>query len=80
MPLSRRGKKSNVSTRVIQALADSTGTDAGNLPPLYESVDPDALVRLVESLDDPKGSIKFSHADHRLLISADGGVAVKPDE
>ena len=61
-----------VSERVIRAVAETTDTDPATLPPLYESVDPDALNELVDSMSD--GEISFEHADCEITVDSDGGV------
>lgn len=75
---------STVSARVIDALADAAGTDPMDVPPLYGTVDPDALDRLVASLGDTAGTspatIEFTHADHRVTITLDGNVTITLDE
>jgi len=61
-----------VSERVIRTVAEATDTDPAALPPLYESVDPDALNELVESMSD--GEVSFEHADCEITVDSDGGV------
>jgi hypothetical protein len=63
------------SERVVDALADATGTDPVALdPPLYEVVEPDALDAVVASSDDL--SVSFDYGDHRVVVHADGSVTV----
>lgn len=73
-----------VSTLVLEALEEVTGTDQLDLPPLYETIDTDALDRLVASLDGTEGDgravLEFSYAGHCVRITADGDVAVDSRE
>jgi hypothetical protein len=61
-----------VSERVIRTVAEATDTDPATLPPLYESVDPDALNELVESMSD--GEISFTYVGREVTVDSDGGV------
>ncbi|SEW18378.1 HalOD1 output domain-containing protein [Halobacterium jilantaiense] len=63
------------SLRVIHALADATDTEPHEVdPPLYESVDGDALDALVASATDLE--ISFDHGDHTVVVRGDGTVSV----
>lgn len=64
---------------IVEKLADSNGVDALEVPPLIESVDPDALEKLFdESEAADHVTIEFSHAGHRIVV--DGGrVSIDPD-
>lgn len=61
------------STQVIQALADAEGVEPTDLPPLYRSIDPDALDRLFRDGRGP-GSITFRYLGYRIQITDDGRV------
>lgn len=83
--VSRRSTNTGrVSTAVLEALEEVTGTDRLDLPPLYETIDSDALDRLVASLDGTDGdgpaTIEFSYAGHRVTVTDDGDVSVTPCE
>jgi hypothetical protein len=68
------GSEANVSERVIRAVADATGTDALELPPLYGTVDPDALDALVEGT--ANGEVSFVYANQEVTVTTDGTVAL----
>lgn len=69
-----------VSTAVIEAVADHAGVEPTDLPPLYESVESDALDALFQSL--PRGPLRrmgdvtFSYAGYFVRVTADGAVEV----
>lgn len=61
-----------VSERVIHAVADETGTDPLDLPPLYETIDPDALDALIDSLSD--GELTFRYTGCAVTIESTGAI------
>lgn len=60
------------SSRVIDAVARSKGVDATELPPLYETVDPDALDALCASYtnggDGTAMHIRFTYAGREVVV------------
>jgi hypothetical protein len=64
------------SEKVVYMVADHTSTDPLDLPPLYETIDPDALDRLLEDESSTTQSIEFRYADHLVRIAQDGTVDV----
>lgn len=71
-----------VTVTVAEALAEYTGVPAYELPPLYDSVDPDALDAVIRTLD-PEGAegrscVTFSalNSDYLVTVHADGGVEI----
>jgi hypothetical protein len=73
-----------VTPAVLEALEEVTGTDRLELPPLYETIDTDALDRLFASLsgadDVEPATFQFTYAGHRVTVTADGDVTVSPTE
>lgn len=67
----QRSRIDEISTTLLIELADRTNTNVVDLPPLYETIDPDALDRLVTrgvaSLE-----ITFDYVDHRITVWGDG--------
>lgn len=64
-----------ISVEIVDAIANSTGTDPLALdPPLYDVVDTDALDRLVEQGSSTR--IEFGYAGHTVVVDADGVVSV----
>ncbi|WP_459191479.1 HalOD1 output domain-containing protein [Halosimplex sp. J119] len=66
---------------IIEAVAAADRTDAGDLPPLSDAIDPDALNTLVDpSGDQPAPTrISFPYAGHDVTITADGDVVLDSD-
>ena len=76
----RTAETEPVSQTVVLAVADATGDDPMELPPLYDTVDPDALNRLFEDRTDGTerlgGSFEFAYADCDVTVRADGTVNI----
>ena len=66
---------------VVDAVARERGVDAVELPPLYESIDPDALNALFEPTEVRDevvtGVVHFEYAGCAVEAYADGRVAVE---
>ncbi|MDH5018927.1 HalOD1 output domain-containing protein [Halobacterium rubrum] len=70
-----RTERHPVSSRVVAALASATDTEPRNVdPPLYETVDADALDAVVASATDVE--LSFEHDGHTVVVRADGSVVV----
>lgn len=71
-----------VSHHVISAVADATGTDPGELEPLYHFVDPEALDRLFENPPSgaprSRGRVTFTMAGCEVRVEATGEVEAHP--
>lgn len=71
------------SSAVVKSVAAVTNTDPMDLPPLYESVDTDALDSFVESDagadagDDTNASLRFTFSGTVVTVSDDGEIAVE---
>lgn len=65
---------------VVQQLAERTGHDPVALPPISDTVDPEALDRLVQTGADGDGtfSIQFSYAGHQIEVDSDGAIRCTP--
>ncbi|WP_247730300.1 HalOD1 output domain-containing protein [Halovivax limisalsi] len=72
-----------VSTAVVFAIAETTGTDPLELPPLYDAIDPDSLDALFASLDPESASaaqLSFTLAGCDVVVDGAGRVTVSgPD-
>jgi predicted DNA-binding ArsR family transcriptional regulator len=68
------GAERSVSERVIRKVADVTNRDPVELPPLYHSIDPDAVNKLVDSLS--SGTIHFTYANQEIEITSRGEIAL----
>lgn len=75
---------SSASTDVVQAVvetvANKESTDPENLPPLYYSIDPDALQDLVSRKDDQFEKITFRYYGHVIAVDSDGTASIIIDE
>jgi hypothetical protein len=63
-----------ISKRVVQTVAKTTNTDALELPPLYDAIDPDALDTLVGAMSD--GTVSFIYAGHEVTVASDGTISL----
>lgn len=63
-----------ISEQVVQRMERATGLNPGEMPPLYDSIDPDALDTLVTRMAD--GEIRFRYIDHWIVITSSGDVQI----
>jgi len=66
--------ESTVSEQIVDHVASATGTDPLELPPLYESVDPDALNALVSGPGDVE--VSFLYADREVCVESGGEISI----
>jgi hypothetical protein len=64
-----------ITERVVEAVAVRDGVSVAELPPLYETVDPDALEVLFR---DTTGTLCFEYHEYEVRVDHDGGVEVSP--
>ncbi len=69
------------SLAIIATLADILNTDPIDIAPLYESVDPEILDRIVERRNGATGDIHvvFTHEDHIITIHSYGVIEITPE-
>lgn len=69
------------STAFVEAVADATGRDPTDMPPLYEYVDADALNEVVARSTDRPGSITvtITYDDVTGRLGSDGELTVLTD-
>jgi len=69
-----------ISTQIIEAVAETTGVDPLELPPLYETIDPETLNALVtDSEFGQSGSlniVRFAYAGYMVAVYGDQTVEV----
>lgn len=66
-----------VSTAVIEAISSLTGRSTLDLPPMYATIDPDALDALfADRLTD--GAVSFTYVGHRVTVHADRTIELTP--
>lgn len=72
------GDETPVQT-VVGALAEAEGVDATDLPPLFETIDPDALNRLFHNDDESEREetmLSFTIDNWNVFVRADGLIRV----
>lgn len=65
------------SERVVRVVADETGVDPLDLPPLYDTIDTDALNAAVDGLE--SGSVRFDYAGLSVTVGGDGSVTTSEE-
>lgn len=69
------------STAVIETIAIAANADPSGIEPLYESVDPDALDRLIQSdgtrPTDNATTVSFTVSEYEVSVNSGGTVAVR---
>jgi hypothetical protein len=73
------GGEQLLSTTVISAVADATGAQPLDLPPLYEAINPDTLDSLFRPTDEGGGvpdQITFTYSGYAVTVHGDGTVIV----
>lgn len=74
-----RGTDQSASLAVVEAVAHAEAVDPTDLPPLHETIDPDALDAIfsTDPPGDPAEAVSFSYCGHRVTIFADGAVTLE---
>ncbi len=71
----------SLSFSVIVTVADAKGVDPTELPPLHDTVDPDALDALFTTRQDSEGqpsdAVIFTYADRRVMVTRDGQISLE---
>jgi hypothetical protein len=63
------------SLTVVNCVADRESVDVATLPPLYESIDPDALDKLIEREGySPFVQVQFEYHGYDVTVGRDGVV------
>lgn len=75
---SRRASGEQVVSEIIERIAEIEGSDPLDLtPPLAESIDPDALEKLVGSADETV-EIKFAYYGYTVTVYGNGDFCLVP--
>jgi hypothetical protein len=69
------GKHMDTSERVVQGVSNLKSTDPLDLPPLYDSIDPEALGAVIDRMDE--GEVVFTYAGTEVTVTADGVIDVE---
>lgn len=62
------------SHAIIDAVTEETETDPEELPPLYGTIDPEALDRLFANR--PKGTVTFSYCGFEVTVERNGEITI----
>lgn len=65
---------SSTSEQVVQTVAERSAIGALDLPPLFDTLDPDALDTLVREMDE--GQVSFVYAGYDITVDSRGAIAV----
>ncbi|WP_167768636.1 HalOD1 output domain-containing protein [Haloarcula amylovorans] len=65
----------SLSERIVQRVATTTNSDVVELPPLYDSIDPDALDMTVKEMSG--GAISFKYAGHEVTVTHGGAIRLE---
>lgn len=69
-----------VTAEVVSTVADRKRVSEETLPPLYDSIEPNALAELYEHADNASDTellVKFSYAGHRITIEGPGEIYIE---
>lgn len=75
-----------VVVTVVEALAEHAGVPAHEIPPLYDSVDPEALDAVVRTLDPEvvggrvRVTLSILDSEYVVTVHADGGVEIDEND
>ncbi|MFC6964796.1 HalOD1 output domain-containing protein [Halocatena marina] len=70
----------SITSAVVSRIAASTGRDETELPPLYETLDPDALDELFCSSTANMATLSFKYAGQQVTIHSDRTIHLAPQE
>lgn len=68
------------SMAVVGAVADTLETDPLELDPLFETIESDALDKLLRSTDDTDVTVSFSYAGCDVTMTGDGRIQLSVTE
>ncbi len=69
-----RAAHTETTERIVETVATTKSVDPLDLPPLYDSIDPEALEKLVDRMDE--GEVVFTYAETEVTVTEDGSVDV----
>ena len=62
------------SMLIVETIADLTDQDAQDLPPLYDSVDPDAVDRLFSHNGAQQLKLEFQYKGFQVTVDSNGSI------
>lgn len=68
----------DITTRILEEVAEREGCDPLDLPTPYDSIDADALERCIESVE-PAATVRFSYRWYTITVRGDGEIAVEAE-
>lgn len=79
-PTSAHPPALSASESIVIAIADAEDVSPLDLPPLYSTIDPDALDAFIGSLngtpDEREGSATFAYGNYEVTVTEGGGVSL----
>lgn len=70
----------SASESIVSAVANAKAVSPLDLPPLYSSIDPDALDAFVASLNDTRGerggAVTFAYDSYEVTVTGNGDVSL----
>lgn len=66
---------------IVEAVAEHRGVAVCELPPLYETIDTEALnsfLQCFDGTDDRSRSVEFTYCGYRVSVNSAGRVRVRP--
>ncbi|AEH38881.1 HalOD1 output domain-containing protein [Halopiger xanaduensis] len=75
------GGSDSIVVAIVEAVATVTGEDPIDMPPLFDTINPEALNRLVapSTPRDQHVEISFEYQDCQITVSSRGDTVVVPD-
>lgn len=67
------------SVTIVEAVAAATGRTPTELPPLQQSIDPDALDSLITRGKSAGVAVSFEYADSVVVVEGNGAIEVRVD-
>ncbi|NIC00981.1 HalOD1 output domain-containing protein [Halobacterium sp. R2-5] len=62
------------SEQIVTKIAEENNAGVTALPPLYDTIDPEKLDALIQSLED--GSISFTYAGYEVTVTSEKEVTI----
>lgn len=69
----------SITNTIVSTVADKTGRDPLELPPLYTAIDADALTAICDSSSRPL-TVEFEYAGCLVIVRAAGEVEISVEE
>lgn len=57
--------------RILRAVAARDGVDPIELPPSYDSIDPEALEAVIDARDSGHVSVEFAYSGYEVTVTSD---------